>query len=94
MDSSAYGFTPDLMQLLLVTNLYPPQGTRWLWAKHGGLRLGPDAARASRTGALRRRILFRRQHKRTLGEKVVRCLSLKGSFMRLSFIKTGTLPIH
>ena len=55
-------------------------GTRWLWTKHVGLRLGPDAAWASRTGAMRRCAAPGESINGPSGEPVSRCLTLKGSF--------------
>ena len=55
-------------------------GTRWLWTKHGGLRLGPDAA-----GIYIQVLCADVPHlgdsgNGPSGEPVSRCLTLKGSF--------------
>ena len=55
-------------------------GTRWVWTKHGGLRLGPDAARALRAGVCADVPHLGDSSNGPSGEPVSRCLTLKGSF--------------
>ena len=72
------------MQLLAGHQSVSTARTRWLWAKHGGLRLGPNAARASRAGALRRCAAPWEIAATDPPEKrLSRCLILKGSFLRI-----------